>query len=566
MNQLDQEKYIERLNNIVEANFTNTNFGVEDLAKEIGLSHSSLHRRLKTIIGKSVSQFIRETRLKRALVLLQSQKSTVSEVAFEVGFGSTTYFSKCFHDYFGYPPGEVKKRQTILRDQEKDPDDGSHGKPKIKSIVVLPFENYTGDEQNDFILFGLHDALICELGQLGALRVISKTSVFTVLQKGKTIKGIASELDVDSILEASAILIENKLRIQLKLFGIIPDEEMIWSQSFDVDISKILSLFSQIILKIANEIRLSLSDTQRTHITNRRDVNPDSYKAYLRGKYYLNQLTAEGMEKGLQCLLESVRIDPAEPFAYAGLALGYLEIAHGPLNPGDAYTRAESAAIQAMKLDPGLAETQLALAEINVYSSWNYAESEKYFRQAIKLNPYLGAAHYHFAWLLYLLGRNEEAVFHHELAQKFDPFNPMVVGHNSMLLTYLGRYEDAMREAQKSFDIQKDCPDGLYSLVDLYLATGKEKVAIDIAKHFSIADPVWKWVLGYAYAATNHIKEAEQVLDELLSEDITSWSAFGITGVCAHLGKMDEAFRWLAYEPHHAWVPWFSVIPLGKPF
>ncbi len=110
LNLSDEQKYIDKLTEIVEENFSNSSFGVEELAKEMGMSHSSLHRKLKAIARQSISQFIRETRLKRAMELLQLQAGTVSEVAFGVGFGSTTYFSKCFHDFYGYPPGKVRKR------------------------------------------------------------------------------------------------------------------------------------------------------------------------------------------------------------------------------------------------------------------------------------------------------------------------------------------------------------------------------------------------------------------------------------------------------------------------
>jgi tetratricopeptide (TPR) repeat protein len=272
------------------------------------------------------------------------------------------------------------------------------------------------------------------------------------------------------------------------------------------------------------------------------------------------------MKKGLEYLHKAVQIDPAEPFAHAGLALGYLEIAHGPLNPGDAYMKAESAALQAIKLDPDLAEAQLALAELNMYSTWNYSEAERYFRRAIELNPYLSMAHYHYAWLLMLLGRRDEAEVEHELAQKYDPFNPMIVGHMGILYAYLGRFDDAIREVNKSFGIQKACPDGYFALVETYLAQGRDDEAISACRTFVEGDPVWKWVLGYTYASTGYRQEAEQVLKELLNEKITSWNALGIAGIYGNMGNMEEAYRWMGYEPHHAWVPWLTVMYVGKPF
>ena len=561
----NEQKYIDRLTVIVVENFSNDNFGVEELAREMGLSHSTLHRRLKAIAKQSVSQFIRETRLKRAMELLQLQAGTVAEIAYGVGFGSPSYFSKSFHGYYGYPPGEVKKRYDSKIETGKDSESDRTQKIKISSIAVLPFINCTGDDSQAFMVHGMHDALIGELGQLQSIWVVSRTSILTYENSAKTIQEIASELDIDLILEASVFLIEKTIRIHLKLLKVFPAEKQLWAQNFEVDISNILKMYSQVIRQIANEIQLTLSPAQQAQAEVRREVNPESYKAYLRGKYELYKLTEEGMKRGLEHLHEAVRIDPAEPFAHAGLALGYMEIAHGPLNPGDAYIKAEYAAHQALKLDPSLAETQLTLAELCIYSTWKFDEGEKFFKRALEINPYLSLAHYHYSWLLFLLGRNEEAVFEHELAQKYDPFNPMITAFTGILYAFVGRHEDAIREAHKTFDIQKDCPDGYFCLGETYLTMGKEEEAIKANKKLAEVDPLWKWVLGFTYAVTNHREEAEKILKELLHSKINSWNAMGIAAIYGALGRMDDAFKWLTYEPHHAWVPWMTVMPMGKP-
>jgi len=562
----DEQNYIDKLTEIVEENYSNPSFGVAELAREMGLSHSSLHRKLKTIARQSISQFIRETRLKRAMELLRLQAGTVSEIAFGVGFGSTTYFSKCFHDYYGYPPGEVKKRYVSDSPSGRK-FKGDLGTPvkQIRSIAILPFDNYTGDESQDFLVFGIHDALIGELGELTSLRVVSKTSVLTFSKSEKTIKQIASELEVDAIIEAAVLFVDGKIRIQLKLFKTFPEEKQLLAQTFDVEMGNILNLYSQVIRKIASEIQLTLSPRQENQIAERREVNSECYKAYLRGKYNLYKLTKEGMKKGLVYLHEAVRIDPAEPFAYAALALGYMEIAHGPLNPGDACIKAEWASREALKLGPDLAETQLALAELCIYYTWQFEEGEMYFKRALEINPNLSLAHYHYSWLLYLLGRNEEAINEHELAQRCDPFNPMITAFTGALYGYVGRYEDAIQEARKSFDIQKDCPDGYYVLGETYLAMGKENEAIAAHKKLAEVDPVWKWWYGYMLAITNHHDEAKKVLNVLLNEAMTSWKAMGIAVIYGALGQLDEAWEWIALKPAHAWIPWIACMPMWKP-
>ncbi|MFC2129419.1 helix-turn-helix domain-containing protein [Bacteroidota bacterium] len=565
MNHPAEKQYIDKLTAIVEENFSNPSFGVAELAKEMGISHSGLHRKLKAIARLSISQFIREARLKRAMELLQHQDDTVSEIAYEVGFGSTTYFSKCFHDYYGYPPGEVRKRYISGPDSGDNLRGFEKPQKQVNSIAVLPFDNYTGDENQAFLVAGLHDTLISELGQLTNLRVISKTSVMQYANSKKAIKEIAAELNVDTIFEASVLLVDENIRVQLKLFTVHPDEQLLWAQTFDADLGNILKLYSQIIRKIANEIQLTLSPELKTQLAKTREVNPESYKAYLRGMYNLYQLTEEGMKKGLEYLHEAVRIDPAEPFAHAGLALGYLDIAHGPLNPGDAYIKAESAAFQAFKLDPNMAEAQLALAELCIYATWKFDEGEKYFLRTNELNPNISLSHYHYAWLLFLFGRKEEAIIEHKLAQKCDPFNPMITAFTGALYSYVGWYDDAIREAKKSFEIQKDCPDGYFVLGETYLAMGQNDKAIQMHQKLREVAPVWTWVLGYTYALTGHSNEAKKILSELENAEITSWTAMGIAVINGALGNMDEAFRWIAYKPHHAWIAWIAVMPMWKP-
>ncbi len=560
-----EQKFIDRLTEVIEANFSDGGFGVSELAKEMGISHSSLHRKLKSIAQQSISQFIRETRLKRAMELLQLQAGTVSEIAYGVGFGSTTYFSKCFHDYYGYPPGEVRKRYVSEPDADEDPFPNENSENQIRSIAVLPFDNYTGDESQAFLVFGMHDALISELGQLGGIRVISKTSTLCYSGSGKTIREIASELNVDAIIEASVLGADDSIRVQLKLIKAFPEEQQIWAQTFEVDMSNILKLYSQVIKNVANEIQVKLSPEQQSQLADSREVNPESYKAYLRGKYHLYQLTPEGVKKGMEYLHEAVRIDPAEPFAYAGLALGYLDLAHGPLGPHDVYHRAEAAARQAIKLDNTIAETYLALGELYTYSFWKFEEGEKYYKQALALNPNLSLAHYHYAWALFLLNRHEEAIVEHQLAQKFDPFNPLITAFLGALYSFLGRYEDAFLEAQKSFDIQQDNPFGYFVLGENYLAMGRNDEAIEAHQKLAEFAPIWNWVLGYTYALTDHRDEAEKILNDLENSPVNSWSAVGLSVMYGALGRMDEAFKWLDYEPHHVWIAWAGVMPIWKP-
>ncbi len=436
----------------------------------------------------------------------------------------------------------------------------------IRSIAVLPFDNYTGDDSQDFLAFGMHDALISELGQLGAIRVVSKTSSLTYSDSEKTLKEIASELKVDAIIEASVLSVDENIRVQLKLISPFPEEQQLWSQTFNSDMSNILDLYNRVIKNIASEIRLTLSPEQQTQLAEKKEVNPESYKAYLRGMYNLNMATPEATKRGLEYLQEAVRIDPADAFGYAGLALGYLEIAHGPLDPGDALNKAEAAANQAFRLDTTIAEIYSAMAELYLYYTWEFDKVEEYFKRALEINPNLDLTHYHYSWALYLFGRMDEAIEQHELAQKYDPLNPMHTAWLGGLYNIAGRYEDAVREALKSFEIQKDYAIGYLVLGEAYLGLGREEEAIKAHEKLAEVAPWWSSILGVTYAKTNHRDEAEHILNELENSEINGFIAVGLAHLNAALGNTDEVFKWLNYEPHHGFVAWAAVNPNYEPY
>ena len=231
-------EFIKNLTNIVEANLANESYGTEDLAKEAGISHSNLNRKLKIISNQNISQFIREVRLKKAKDLLLNEETTVAEIAYRVGFGSATYFNNCFREYFGVAPGELRKRES-----ETDPEiisDVNIPTRKVwknvlagiiigllilmsvgyfliqrvgfsdvvedKSIAVLPFKNLSDDANKQYFADGMMEEILNHLNQIGELRVISRTSVEQFRGNTAPAQKIAKKLGVNYILEGSVML------------------------------------------------------------------------------------------------------------------------------------------------------------------------------------------------------------------------------------------------------------------------------------------------------------------------------------------------------------------------
>ncbi|MCK4345528.1 MAG: caspase family protein [Bacteroidales bacterium] len=473
-------------------------------------------------------------------------------------------------DFFLVPGSGKADYAMVIKDVDVlNIDNAASRSDTETSIAVLPFSNLTGNPEQEYLVKGQHDALyteLCKLGQVKPLRVVGGRTAAALSNDRMSIPEIARKINVEYLVEASVFNFDDSIMLQIRLIQAYPEEKPIFATTYTSDIRNIYKLHSNIAGQIAQKINLGLTSENLVKLpTSREVVNPESYKAYLRGMYHIHQYTPDGITKGLEYLHEAVRIDPADAFAYAGLALGYLEIAHGFFDPGDSYVKAAAAAFQAIKLDTTIAEVYTALAELYTYSLWEFDKGEKYFKRALELNPNSDQAHYHYSWALFLLRRMEEAIVEHELAQKYDPFNPYTTAFFGLLYCYDGRYEDAIREAEKSLEIQKDYPLGYWTLGETYLAMGREDEAIEAHKKLAEIAPPCSWMLGYTYAVTGHIEEAEKILNELEESELTSWNAVGLSVIYGALGKMDEAFKWLAYEPHHAWVPWVTVLPIWKP-
>ena len=435
-----------------------------------------------------------------------------------------------------------------------------------KAIAVLPFKNLINDPDQEWLVAGQHETLITELSKLNQvkslLRVIGSYTVNSYRNSDKSLPEIAEEMNVDYLVEGSISAIEDSITLQLRLIQALPEENVVLAQSFTGDISNIFRLYSNIAGQIAQKMNLNISAEDKEKLSSPRTVNPEAYKAYLRGMYHLNMDTPEDKEKGLAYLYEALRIDPGEPFAYAGLAQGYIEIAHGPLGTEDDLIKAEAAANQAIKLDTSMAEIYAVMAEVYLFR-WEWEKAERYFIKALELDPNMAFTRWYYAWTLYLFGKTEEAIIENERAQKIDPFNPNITVHLAALYYNVGRYEDALQEALKSLEIEKDYQMGYYVLGRIYLSTGRTEDAIEVHKKL----PMMKYVLGSTYVKSGHRDEAEKILHELENSQVNEWNAFQLAMMYGALGKMDEAFKWLAYEPHTAWLPWVAVIPdWSKPF
>lgn len=432
------------------------------------------------------------------------------------------------------------------------------------AVAVLPPSGLVERPEEHF-LTGMHEALISQLAQVSAIRVISRRSTVGYADSELTLPEIAAELDVDAVIESSVTRSADSVRIRVQLVRARPEERLIWADEFSTVIRDVIALHSDIARTVAREVRVDLTPDEEARLAGAKPVDPETYEAYLRGMHALFQRTPDAIQTGLGYLHEAVNRNPASAMAYAGLAQGYATLGHGPAPPPQAWPRALEAAERAIALDPDLAEAHAALADVKLYYEWDWAGAEREFQRANRLNPSMAFNRYHYSWYLALFGRMDEAFEEHRLAQRLDPLTPVHtsgIGHLHLWERWDPESgEEALAAARQALELDPNALNALHVLGDAYAAMGRYEDAIRAHQRLVDISPGAAWILGGTYAEAGMEAEARRIRDAVAAEEPDTWNAFGLVVLSSHLGDFDAAFRWLRYEPHHAWVPWVRNAP-----
>lgn len=433
------------------------------------------------------------------------------------------------------------------------------------SLAVLPPTDLSGTPDQEHFVAGMHEALVSQLGQVSALRVISRTSTLKYRNTEQSLPEIARELAVDEVVEASLLRAGDSVRMDVRLVQAQPEERLLWSETFTSDVGEVYSMHGAAARAIAREVRVDVTPDQQSRLASARSVDPETYEAYLRGMHYLGRGRPQDLQQGLAHLHEAVDRNPGDALAYAGLAIGYTTIAHGPTAPPDAWLRAREAALRAIKLDPNLAEAHAALADVKLYYEWDWVGAEEAFRIANELNPSLAMNRYHYAWYLALVERMDEAIVQHRLAKALDPLTPLHTAWLGELYAMDGRPEDGLEEALEALELDPESVAGLMVLGRVYVELERYDDAVEAHRKLAEIAPPTVWMLGETYAHAGREEEARGIRDRLASQEPTPFTAVGLFTINTLLGEHDRALGWLSYEPHHAWLPWMTVYPWVDP-
>lgn len=326
---------------------------------------------------------------------------------------------------------------------------------EIASLAVLPLENLSRDPEQSYFADGMTDALITEVAKVGATRVISRTSVMRFKGTRESIQQVGRELNVDAVVEGTVLHSGNRVRITAQLIQASTDMHL-WSESFERDLSEVLTLQQEVAANIARQIGAVVKPVEPP-----RTVNPEAYGAYLKGRFHFLQYTADGWQKAIEYFSQAVEADPSFAPAHAGLAQAYLVAAGwNTFPPDEALRQGRESARKALALDASLASSHLAMGVVydQLYDRKN---AEKEFARGLELNPNDSLAWQQHGNHILSEGRFAEAIAEQERALRLDPLSPVINANLARAFYYARQYDQAVAQAHDTLKLEPDYPIGL---------------------------------------------------------------------------------------------------------
>jgi len=444
---------------------------------------------------------------------------------------------------------------------------GRSAESSIRSLAVLPFENYSGDPNQEYFVDGMTDELTTNLAKIKSLRVISRTSAMKYKNVRTPLAEIARTLRVDAVVEGSIVLSGEKLRITAQLIDARTDRHL-WAEDYNRDLRDVVAVQDEVARRIAQEIKTTLTPEEKAQLTSQRQVNPEAYEAYLRGRYFWNKRTEEAVRKAIPYFEQSMSKDPNYPLAYDGLADCWLSLGwYGYLSPKETFPQAKAAAMRALELDATLGEAHTSLAFANMNYDWDWSAAEREFRKAIELNPNYANAHHWYADYLSAVGRHEQAVTESKRALELDPLSPIINAWLGWRYFFARQYDLAIEQYLKTLEMDP-------TFVPAHLVLGQgyeqksmpEKAIDELKKAVSLSGGSSLYVssLAHAYAIAGRRSEAEMLLRQLNERAQNTYvPSFHIAIIFAGLGQKDRALVWLekGYQERSTWMVWLKVDP-----
>jgi serine/threonine-protein kinase len=440
---------------------------------------------------------------------------------------------------------------------------------QIRSIAVLPLEDLSPGDVQDYFADALTETLLTELTQISALRVISRTSVMHYRRAPKPVPDVARELGVDAIIAGSVQRAAERVRITIRLIHAASDTHL-WARSFERDLRDLLTLQGEVAREIGAEIKVRVRPREGKRLAAARPVRREAQDAYLRGIYHFDRLE---LDRGMQLFQQAVTLDPSHADAYGRLARGYYYfLFFGVMSPKQAHRLLMEMAEQALRLDPGSAEAYGDRALGRLYYDWDWARAEQDFKRALDLNPNHADHHHHFGHYLMVTNRGIEGLAECRHAVERDPLGLILTACLGWHCLFSREYDAAIEPTLRALRMDPSVFWAHLILGWAYQQRGSLEDAVleyQTAVTQSARAPITVAALGHAFAVADRRTEAREVLDELKRRaQHTYVSAYDIAAVHIGLGDHDAVFTALdrAYHDrasfliHIEWDPRFDPI------
>jgi len=387
---------------------------------------------------------------------------------------------------------------------------------QIRSLAVLPFENLTGDPEQDYFADGMTDALTSDLAQIRALRVISRTSAMQYQGAKKPLPQIARELDVDVVVQGAVTRSGDRVRVNAQLIQAAADRHL-WARRYERELRDVLALQGEVARAIAQAIQVEVRPEEGRRLASARVVHPDAYDAYLKGRFFWSKQSRDGKLKAVAYFEQAIEKDPTYAPAYSGLSDTYRQFdQQGLAAPRECMPKAEAAARKALALDDTLSEAHASLAGVLYRYHWDWPGAEKEFLVSLELDPNSAEGHRAYATYLASVRRDEESLAEVRRARELSPLSLSINTQLGRALTHLGRYEEAIDQLRKAQEIDASFVGPTIALGVLYLRKGDLPQAIAaLEKAAALSSPRSQAWLGYAYGVTGRRTEAVKILAEL---------------------------------------------------
>jgi len=414
------------------------------------------------------------------------------------------------------------------------------------------------------------EAMITELAEISALRVISRTSVMQYKGGKKSLPEIARELHVDSVIEGSVLRSGEKVRIMAQLIQAVPERHL-WAKSYDSDLRDVMAIQSQVARSVAGEIRVKLTVQEESRLQKSRSVNPDAHDAYLRGRYYRRKGALENLEKARQYFEQALDRDPLYAPAYAALADYYSVLPfYTNAKPDDVFPKAKPAGARALELDDSLAEAHASLAYIHTYYEWDWAAAEEEFHRSLQLNPNDAGVLHRYSRFLSSVGRIDEALREIRRAQEVDPLSQVAKANVGVIYYFARQYDSAIKPLN---DVLKEDPTfdtAYWGLGLIYEQKGMPAEALaQMEKAAALSpDPNTMASLAHTYGVSGQKEKARKILGELEGQaKKESISGYQFALIYVGLGEKEKALAALerAFQERSTLLAYTKMDPRFDP-